>query len=180
MKEQYLKQIKTASRFGLIASILVVAAAIVWIWLSPYTFRQNDQVHAGMMIAVCVLAILNTTMALLTVRNQFPKTRQMDGVEARLQRYSQLVRRIYYVTFAVITACCLMVVLTGDKNMLMLVLILTLTLFMAFPNMYRMKVDMGLTDEQAHDLWCDEYLTGDSEAEENVEEVKEVEENSEP
>lgn len=180
MKEHFLKQIKTASRFGLIASIVVVAAAILWIWLSPYTFRQNDQVHAVMMIAVCVLAIANVAMALLTVRNQFPKTRKMDSVEDRLQRYSQLVSRLYYVTFAVILACSLMTVLTGDRNMLMLVLILTLTLFMAFPNMYRMKVDMGLTNEQAHELWGDAYIVGE-EATEDAEfsEVTESSENSE-
>ncbi len=63
----------------------------------------------------------------------------------------------------------------------MLVLVLSLTLFMAFPNMYRMKVDMGLTNEQAKELWGDEYLFSDEERAEmeqeaSVEKTKEVEE----
>jgi ABC-type transport system involved in cytochrome bd biosynthesis fused ATPase/permease subunit len=163
VKEQYLKQIKIASRFGLIASIVVAAASILWIWLSPYTFRQNDTVHAYMMIAICVLAIATMAVTVLTVRNQFPKTRQLESVEARLQRYSILVGRIYYTTFVSIVLSCAMTILSGDHNMMMLVLVLTLTLFMAFPNMYRMKVDMGLTTAQARELWGDEYLPDEEE-----------------
>ncbi len=181
MREQYLKKIKNASRFGLIASLVVVVFTIMWIWVSPYTFRQSDRVVSVMLITVCLLAIANMAMVLLSVRNRFMKIRRLETMDERLQQYSAVVVRNYYVTFFIILVCCGLTILSGNSNLLMLVLVLSLTLFMAFPNMYRMKVDMGLTNEQAKELWGDEYLFSDEERAEmeqeaSVEKTKEVEE----
>lgn len=153
-----MKQIKTASRIGLIGSILVVAVTIAWVWLSKYTFRQTNQVHAAMMVVSCLLAIGGMSWMLFNTRRSIPQIRQLDGVEERLQRYCSHVKGMYYGMLAVVVALCVLCVLMGDKNMLMLILLVTLTLFMAFPNIYRMKVDMGLTDEQAQEMFGDQYI----------------------
>ncbi len=176
MREQYLKTIKSASRFGFIASMVVVVFTIMWMWVSPYTFRQSDRVMAIMLVAVCLLAIVNMSIVLLSVRNRFAKIRRLETLEERLQQYSAVVARNYYVTFVIILVCCFFTVLSGKNEMLMLVLVLSLTLFMAFPNMYRMKVDMGLTNEQAKELWGDEYIFSDEERAEMSVSVKDDEE----
>ncbi len=163
MREQYLKKIKSASRFGLIASLVIVALTILWVWLSPYTFRQNDRVVSVILVTVCLLAIADMSMVMLSVRNRFAKIRRLETLEERLQQYSAVVARNYYATFGTILVCCILTILSGNSNLLMLVLILSLTLFMAFPNMYRMKVDMGLSNEQAKELWGDAYILGEEE-----------------
>ncbi len=170
--------IKCASRFGLIASLVVVVFTIMWMWVSPYTFRQSDRVVSMMLIAVCLLAIADMSMVMLSVRNRFAKIRRLETMDERLQQYSAVVARNYYVTFAVILTCSILTILSGYSILLMVVLVLSLSLFMAFPNMYRMKVDMGLTNEQAKELWGDEYILSDEERAdmETIAPEKEIEE----
>lgn len=172
MKEEYLKQIKTASRMGLIGSVLVVAATIAWVWLSKYTFRQTNQVHTAMLVASCVLAIGGMSWMLLSVRRNIPQIRQLDSIEERLRRYCSQVKGMYYGMLCIILVLCMLCVLMGNRNILMLILLVTLTLFMAFPNVYRMKVDLGLTDEQAREMFGDRYIPDPKPEEERSEEEK--------
>lgn len=168
----YMKQIKTASRIGLIGSVIVAAATIAWMMWSQYTFRQSPQVHSTLLVVCTLLAIGGMSGMLLTVRKRFPKLRQLEEVEERLQGYCAIIKGIYYGMFAVIVVICTGTVLMGDKSMLMMVLLVTLSLFMQFPNIYRMKVDMGLTDQQAKELFGNDYIpdeqmrTDDAEPEE--------------
>lgn len=155
----YLKQIKTASRIGLIGSIIVAATTIAWMLWSKYTFRQSPQVHSALLVVCTLLAIGGMSAMLLTVRKRLPKLRQLDDVAERVQGYCAVVKGIYYGMFAVIVIMCIGTVLMGDKNMLMMVLLVTLSMFMQFPNIYRMKVDMGLTDQQAKELFGDDYIS---------------------
>ncbi len=173
----YLRQIKTASRIGLIGSIIVVAVTISWMMWSKYTFHQSPQVHSALLIVCTVLAIGGMGIMLITVRKRLPKLRQLDDVEERLSGYCSIVKGIYYGVFAVIVIMCMGTILMGDKNMLMMVLLVTLSLFMQFPNVYRIKVDIGLTDPQAKALFGDAYLSDEQVKVDNAEfeEAEEVE-----
>jgi hypothetical protein len=41
----------------------------------------------------------------------------------------------------------------------MLSMVATLTLFLAYPNIYKVKVDLGLTDEEMKSLYGDRYIS---------------------
>ena len=61
--------------------------------------------------------------------------------------------------FAVVVLLCLMTVLSGQNVLLMLSMVATLTLFLAYPNIYKVKVDLGLTDEEMKSLYGDRYIS---------------------
>ena len=114
--------------------------------------------HLAMMLTGCLLAVIGIAGALFGVRRATPKIRQLERVEDRLAHYSAHVRNLYYGMLAVVMMLCALCVLSGDRAMLMLVLLCALTIFMAFPNVYRMKVDMGLTDEEARQMFGSQYF----------------------
>ena len=76
MKE--IKTIKRSSRFGLWGSVALVILSAAFIYVSPWQFRQNPQISQWMLIAGSVLAVLSLSMALLVIRRQIPRLRQLD------------------------------------------------------------------------------------------------------
>ncbi len=44
---------------------------------------------------------------------------------------------------------CVLIVLMSDTALLMITILLILLLFLSYPNMYKIKNDLGLTDEEA-------------------------------
>ena len=57
---------------------------------------------------------------------------------------------------------CVFTVLSARNVLLMLTLVTVLVLFLNFPNMYRIKVDLGLDDDQMHALFGDQYISGNA------------------
>ena len=41
----------------------------------------------------------------------------------------------------------------------MLAMVATLTLFLAYPNIYKLKTDLGLNDEEMRSLYGDKYMS---------------------
>lgn len=151
--------IKRTSQIGLWGSVLVVILAGLFLYASPWRFSaQSEYVNRWMLIAGSVLAVLSLSMALLVIRKQVPRLRQAETLETKLTGYASHVRSLFLSIFAVVTVICLMVILSGQNVLLMLSMVTVLTLFLAYPNMYKVKVDLGLTDEEMRTLFGDRYI----------------------
>lgn len=158
MKE--IKTIKRSSRFGLWGSVALVILSAAFIYVSPWQFRQNPQVSQWMLIAGSVLAVLSLSMALLVIRRQIPRLRQLDTLQEKLTGYAAHIRSLYLSIFCITLMLCLLMLLSNQNVLLMLTMVVVLTLFLAYPNIYRIKVDLGLTDDEMKTLFSDQYISG--------------------
>ena len=70
--------------------------------------------------------------------------------------------------FAVVFIICLFMVLSNQKVLLMLAMVSVLTLFLTYPNIYRIKVELGLTDEEMKTLFGDRYICENNEKQVDV------------
>ncbi len=158
MFEKEIGTIKRTSQTGLWGSVgaVILTAAFM---MSPWTLRQSAYVSRWMLIAGSVLAVLAVSMTLMVVRRQVPRLRQSESLEAKLQGYASHVKSTFMSMFAVVVLLCLMTVLSGQNVLLMLSMVATLTLFLAYPNIYKVKVDLGLTDEEMKSLYGDRYIS---------------------
>ena len=158
MFEKEIGTIKRTSQTGLWGSVgaVILTAAFM---MSPWTLRQSVYVSRWMLIAGSVLAVLAVSMTLMVVRRQVPRLRQSESLEAKLQGYASHVKSTFMSMFAVVVLLCLMTVLSGQNVLLMLSMVATLTLFLAYPNIYKVKVDLGLTDEEMKSLYGDRYIS---------------------
>ncbi|MBQ6742139.1 MAG: hypothetical protein IJR04_06085 [Bacteroidales bacterium] len=158
MFEKEIGIIKRTSQTGLWGSVgaVILTAAFM---MSPWTLRQSAYVSRWMLIAGSVLAVLAVSMTLMVVRRQVPRLRQSESLEAKLQGYALHVTSTFMSMFAVVVLLCLMTVLSGQNVLLMLSMVATLTLFLAYPNIYKVKVDLGLTDEEMKSLYGDRYIS---------------------
>lgn len=158
------KTIRRASASGLWGSVGVVVATALFFMLSSYKFQQTDYVSRWMLVVGAVLAVLAVSMALMTARRQVPAMRQTEGLEAKLSAYAHYVKSLFGSMLAVVVVVCVMAVLSSQNVLLMLAMVATLVLFLAYPNMYRMKVELGLTDEEMRSLFGDKYVGGDEQS----------------
>jgi hypothetical protein len=158
MFEKEIGTIKRTSQTGLWGSVgaVILTAAFM---MSPWTLRQSAYVSRWMLIAGSVLAVLAVSMTLMVVRRQVPRLRQSESLEAKLQGYASHVKSTFMSMFSVVVLPCLMTVLSGQNVLLMLSMVATLTLFLAYPNIYKVKVDLGLTDEEMKSLYGDRYIS---------------------
>jgi hypothetical protein len=155
---EYIKKIHRSSRTGLWGSVVVVLLTVVFIYASRYRFYQSDYTARWMLIAGTVLAVLAVSMTLLTVRRQIPVLRQTEGMEAKLQGYAAHVRSLYLSMLGVVVLLCAFTILSGRNVLLMLTLVTVLVLFLNYPNMYKIKVDLGLDDDEMCQLFGDRYI----------------------
>lgn len=154
---EYTKMIRRVSSIGLWGSVgaVILTAAFM---MSPWTVRQSAYVSRWMLIAGSVLAVLSVSMMLLVVRRQVPRLRQTEELEVKLQGYAAHVKSLFLSMLAVVVLLCLLTVLSGQNVLLMLSMVTVLTLFLAYPNIYKIKVDLGLTDEEMKSLYGDRYI----------------------
>lgn len=154
------KKIQTASAIGLYASIVLGAAVIVFNYQSKYRFYMyNNEMYKQLMIVGAVLAVADIALILLRLRKQIPRIRQSEeGVEYKMQRYASLVSGTFYGTLFIVAAECAIIVLSNNRELIMLVLLLVLMLFLSYPNMYKIKVDLGLSDDEMSNLYGDKYI----------------------
>lgn len=160
MNEKETKKIQRASRIGLWGSVAVVILTVVFIYASRYRFYPSEYTSRWMIAAGTVLAVLAVSMSLLTVRRQVPRLRQTEGLEAKLCGYASHVQSLYWTMLAVVTLLCLFTVLSARNVLLMLAMVCVLVLFLNYPNIYRIKVDLGLTDDEMRGLFGDRYISG--------------------
>lgn len=152
-----ISQLKRAANIGLYGSLATVIVTVIF-HFSPWTFRQSPEVTRVMLIAGIVLAVLAIVMVLMMIRKTTPRIRQMETLEVKLKAYKEYISNLYYGTLAIVVMECLLIVLMGDNSLLMVTMLLVLCLFLAYPNMYKMKNDLGLLEEEMTMLFGDAYI----------------------
>ena len=163
---KYTKSIKRHAAIGLWGSAAAVIIAALFHFVSPWRFYPSQHTARWMLIAGSVLAVLALSMALLVIRKQIPTLRQSEGLEIKLSGYVQHIRSLYLTMFAVVVLICVFAVLSAQNVLLMLAMVATLMLILAYPNIYRIKVELGLTDDEMKSLYGNQYIADNQEPKE--------------
>ena len=159
-----LKKMRRTANFGLYGSIAVVLLTVI-LHFSPFHITyQQPQVSRSMLIAGTILAVLAIVMILMTIRKTTPTLRQLDKFEEKLTGYTSYICNLYSSTFAIVLIECILIVLMSDTSLLMVIILLVLLLFLSYPNMYKMKNDLGLTDAEMTALFGDAYISNNATA----------------
>ena len=157
-----IKIIRTAANIGLYGSLLLCIATVAEHYLSKYVWVReittNDYTRRLFLMVGLVLAVGEIAMALFAMRKQTPRLRQMDTVEEKLTGYRRLVGMVYYTSLVVVLIVSAIIVITHENTMIMLLLLLFVTLVLNYPNMYKMKADMGLLDDEMAELFGSDYI----------------------
>lgn len=159
--KQYTDAIKRYARIGLWGAVGVTLLTVLFIYLSPYRFYPSSYTARWMLIAGSVLAVLAVSMTLLTVRRRIPQMRQTEALGDKLAAYAAHIRSLYLTMLVVVVLLCVFTVLSARNVLLMLTLVTVLVLILDYPNIYRVKVDLGLDDDQMRSLYGDQYIGGD-------------------
>lgn len=157
MKE-LIKKIRRTANFGLYGSIVVILATVAFHFSKYHITYQQPEVARWMLIAGTVLAVLAIMMVLLMIRRTTPKLRQNDNFEEKITGYASYINNLYSSTFVIVFVECVLIVLMSDSSLLMVTCLLVLMLFLAYPNMYKMKNDLGLTDQEMISLFGSDYI----------------------
>lgn len=155
---EYVKTIRRSANIGLWGSVGVVILAAFYQLVSPWRVYPSQYTARWMLIVGSILAVLAMSMSLLVIRKQIPSLRQADTLDQKLGGYAQHIRSLYISMLVVVTLICVFMVLSAQNVLLMLAMVATLMLFLAYPNIYRMKVELGLTDEEMKALFGDRYI----------------------
>lgn len=156
--EKYIKTIRRSANTGLWVSVGAVIVSAFFTLVCHYRFYASQYTTRWMLVAGSVLAVLAMSMALLVIRKQMPALRQADTLEAKLRGYAQHIRSLYLSMMVVVVLICAFMVLSSQNVLLMLAMVATLMLFLAYPNIYRMKVELGLGDDEMKMLFGDRYI----------------------
>ena len=150
---KHINKIRRTANVGLYGSLIVSIATLALYYLWNKRFYANEQGFRFMLVAGCVLAVLAICTILFTVRKSNPKLRGLDDVNEKLSKYADQVSNIYLTTFAIVVVECVLITLSHNSILFMLLMLLVLTLFMLYPNHLKVKIDLGLTDEQVTELF---------------------------
>lgn len=157
-----IKKIRTAANFGLYGSLVLFLAAVAEHYLDKYVWAReittNEYTRRLFLMVGLVIAVVDIAMALFAMRKQTPRLRQMDTLEEKLTGYRRLVGMIYYTSLVVVLIVSAIIVITHENTMIMLLLLLFVTLVLNYPNMYKMKADIGLLDDEMAELFGSDYI----------------------
>ncbi len=154
----HLKTIRLSSAVGLWGSVAAVIIAALFHYLSPYRFYPSASTSRWMLVAGSVLAVLAVSASLLVVRKQIPALRQTESLEYRLSGYANHIKSLYFNMLSVVVVISVLTVLSAQNVLLMLAIVSVLMLFLAYPNIYRIKSDLGMSDDEAHAVFGDRFI----------------------
>ena len=158
-----IRHIRRTASWSLYGSIVVVLLAVAF-HFSPWHIKyQSEQVARWMLISGTVLAVLAVAMMLLSIRKTTPQLRQLDNLDDKIKGYRSFISNLYSGSAIIILIECVLIVLMSDTSLLMVTILMVLVLFISYPNMYKMKHDLGLTDEEMQSLFGDQYLADTTE-----------------
>ena len=159
--DKYIKKIRRTSAIGLWGSVGAVILTALFHFVIPYRFYPSAYTSRWMLIAATVLAVLAVSMALLTVRKQVPALRQTEGLDKKLHGYADHVGQLFIEMLVVVVLVCCFSILSAQNMMLMFAMLCTLVLIMDYPNIYRIQVDLGLTDDEMRSLFGDKFISNE-------------------
>lgn len=157
MLKKETQTIKRNSQLGLWGSMAAVILTAAFLY-SPWQFRQTPYVSRWMIIAGSILAVLTLSMTLLVIRRRIPLLRQSDDMQQKLTEYAAHIRSLYLSVSAVVIMLCLLTILSNQSVLMMLSIVLILMLFLSYPNIYKIKVDLGLSEEEMKATFGDKYI----------------------
>jgi len=178
MNSKQIRKIRITAYIGLFGSLAVSFVAILFYYISRHRFYMDNHSFRWLFIAGSVLAVVDITVILFALRRQIPKLRQLDGIDQKLRNYASLISNIYIGTCIVVLVLCVIIVFSYNNTLIMLLLLLVLMLFLSFPNMYKIKVDLGLDDEQMTSLFGNSYIPDPQPEVQEAEVVEEGDETS--
>ena len=160
--QKEIRSIRRAANIGLYGTLALGLLTLVEHYLAEHVWARqivtNDYTHQLLYIAAPVLTVVGISYILLMVRRQLPQVRQLDTVDEKLPHYRAVVRTVYAILLLVMFVCCAVVVITRENIVIMMMLLLFFMAVMNYPNMYKMKSDMGLLDDEMSDLFGDNYI----------------------
>ena len=164
-----IKAIRRAANIGLYGTLLLSVLTVAEYYLAKYVWireiTSNEYTRHLLLTIGLVVAVLDISMVLLTLRRQIPRLRQLDDRDEKLGKYRQLVRSVYFSTLVVVFVVCAVVILSRENTLIMLLMLLFVMLALNYPNMYKMKTDLGMNDEDMTELFGDQYIKGGSQDE---------------
>lgn len=148
-----IKKIQRTARWVLFTSLGLGVATAAFFFVSHWRFYPNDYSYQWMTVSSALFTVLITAAILLMVRRNIPQIRQLDSIDERLDRYAIQVSNIYHYSLVVVLLDCILLLLSHNSVLFMLLMLLVVTLIMVYPSSIRMKVDLGLTDEEFEQLF---------------------------
>ena len=167
LNDNPIRTIRFAANIGLWGTLFFALLTIAEYYLAEYVWARvittNDYTRTVLLYGGLIIVVVNIATILFTVRHEIPKIRQLDAVEEKLDRYKGMMQLIYYISLIVSIIVCSVIVITRENVLLMLLMLHFFTLAMCYPNMYKMKVDCGLNEQEMKDLFGDSYISDDRE-----------------
>lgn len=161
MPNQYIKKIRQSANIGLYGSLLLCICVVAEHFLDRHVWVReittNDYTRQLFLIIGLVLAVGTIAYALFAMRKGAPRLRQTDGVEAKLKAYARLIATVYYLSLFTVLIVGAIIVITHENRLIMLLMLLFVTLVLCYPNMYKIKADTGMNDDEMKELFGEEY-----------------------
>lgn len=161
INQSSIKKIKVSANVGLIGSLVIIVAAILFKYISKQAFYQSEQVFRTLTIIGLIFSVGGMAIILLGLRRNTAKLRQIDDLTQKLKGYASFITTISYSLLIMTLLLCAIIVLTGNYNLLMIAMLMVIILFFCYPNMYKIKVDLGLNDPEMIQLFGNKYVTGE-------------------
>lgn len=156
--QNLIRKIRRTANWGLYGSIVAVLLVVIFHFSPWHITYQSPQVSRWMLIAGAILAVLAVVMALMTIRKTTPRLRQLSDLNQKLTGYTSYITNLYRGSLSIVIIECVLILLMSDTSLLMITILLILLLFLAYPNMYKMKNDLGLTEDEMTTLFGSDYI----------------------
>ncbi len=156
--QNLIRKIRRTANWGLYGSIAAVLLVVIFHFSPWHITYQSPQVSRWMLIAGAILAVLAVVMALMTIRKTTPRLRQLSDLDQKLTGYTTYITNLYRGSLSIVIIECVLILLMSDTSLLMITILLILLLFLAYPNMYKMKNDLGLTEDEMTSLFGSDYI----------------------
>ncbi len=156
--QNLIRKIRRTANWGLYGSIAAVLLVVIFHFSPWHISYQSPQVSRWMLIAGAILAVLAVVMALMTIRKTTPRLRQLSSLDQKLTGYTSYITSLYRGSLSIVIIESILILLMSDTSLLMITILLILLLFLAYPNMYKIKNDLGLTEDEMTTLFGDDYI----------------------
>jgi len=162
-KHPAIRKLRRSANIGLYGTLLIVLLTIVEHYLSNYVWvRQivaNEYTRHLLLMVGLIVSVVDIALILFSMRKQMPRLRQLEDIDDRLTRYASIVQNGYLITLFVSMFVAAIVVITHENTLIMLMLLLGLTLMLNYPNMYKIRADLGLLDDDMLRLFGNDYIS---------------------
>lgn len=142
----------------LIFSIIVSLLTILSFYVGDYRFYPDNHTFQLLTYAGLAAAVLEGAWMMYFSRGEIARIRKIDNEFDRLASYRKAYSRQYVIAFLAECVVCACIVLSYNRAIIMVLLVLTMVMVVLFPNMYKAKNDLSLSDETMKSVFGDKYI----------------------